>query len=384
MMKLSNTSSIGWEGTMRIYEITLMLDTPVCLSSRPALGNETQTLSFVPGSALRGAVAAMFLRYQPADERFHTVFGQGGLRFSNLTPIRTRVVPRSAYTCKRFPGFRGDAPLPDGTYPHGVFDLLFEPLVGTNRRCPKCSAPLEPLEAEFYDPSKSETVRVRTETRTRTAVAGKGSAREGLLFTQEELAAGNWFGGWVSGNEVAFDTLLKALQVKPGQEFVVFFGKRLGGKARMYFGQTVPAEKPVLFSWSGKTGLWITMTLVTEAILVDRLLRPVASLGAEEMVNLLGFPREMLIEVVCAFLSQRRVAGWSTVGRMFKPDDQALLAGSTFLLHCPQGETPQLHSWLEDVTAFGIGLRREEGFGQVTFADPLHVSVASEQKVREL
>jgi hypothetical protein len=56
-----------------------------------------------------------------------------------------------------------------------------------------------------------------------------------------------------------------------------------------------------------------------------------------------------------------------------------MVAGSTFLLKVQPGAKASVEGWMKRVIGSGIGLRRSEGFGQVRFDEPLHLT-ASDQK----
>ena len=372
---------------MQTLEVTLTLETPACLSSAPVLGNETQTLRHIPGSALRGMLAGAYLKGKKADAEFNRLFSEGGLRFGNLTPKGAAVLPRSAYTCKRFPGFVNDPYLPGGQLPHGVLDLLFEPLAPGDRACPKCGHSLEALDAPFYRPEggKLHSVDIDTITHMRTAINARGGAREGNLYTREEIAAGTNFHGYLHSQDGEAQALLKALKLEFGNDLTVYTGLRRSGKAKVRFGSSSSEpDLPLSYTWSGKTGRWAALTLASDGILVDHLLRPVVWLDSGRLKAYLGLPAGEEVEVVQSFVARRQAIGWSGVGKLYRPDDLALAAGSTFLLHFPQGETQGIKTWQGNLQANGIGLRRAEGFGQVTFTDPLHGQVFGDHQGRNM
>jgi CRISPR-associated Csx10 family RAMP protein len=392
---------------MSTIEITFTLETPACLSSAPAQGNEVQTLRYIPGGVLRGMLAEAYLRKngKKADARFTNLFSETGLRFGNLMPLEggSWVTPLSAYACKRFSGFEADPLLPDGERPHGIFNLLFEDMPDAvsapKRRCSTCGQSLSVYTKPFcYEEAGTlQSVTQKITTHMRTSVGSGGSARGGYLFSQEELAAGSQFRGYVSGLPAELNALLKALSVKPTQFVSGFVGRRRSGRGTIKFGVPAPTEvKPVtinksgssedwpvlgsladpvpFFKWPGSNGKWLTLTLASDAILVDRLLRPVTHLKTKaDLVIHLGFPSEVEIEIKKAFTARRMVAGWSGIGEMFRPDDLALAAGSTFILYFPNDAPDAVQKWAVRLLDRGIGLRRAEGFGQVTFAHPLHL-----------
>jgi CRISPR-associated protein Csx10 len=76
------------------------------------------TLDYVPGTALRGAVAAHYLRQfgEAGDARFQDIFLNGEVLFANLYPAANAytsyVLPATAYACKAY------------KETHGVIDIL--------------------------------------------------------------------------------------------------------------------------------------------------------------------------------------------------------------------------------------------------------------------
>lgn len=379
---------------MKALEITFILDTAACLSSTPAQGNEMKTLRYIPGGVVRGMLAEAYLRnYEQADERFNKLFSETGLRFGNLIPVadggQSNILPLSAYTCKRAGGFKNDT-LPfskyahtDDTFAHGVFNLLFETLSKQERKCPDCAHALAPLQADFYKKSGDSfhTANLKVATHMRTSVGHGGSAREGFLFSQEEITAGTQFRGKMFGDAQQIYDLTKVLDLKTASTLTAFTGRRRSGKGRLEIREASESKnaKNLLHSWENTPGVWGTLTITSDTILVDHLLRPITRVDEGVLYDYCGLPAGEEVRVEKALIACRRIAGWSGVGQMFRPDDVALVAGSSFLLNFPNGATQALRDWGNHLESNGLGLRRVEGFGQVTFHDPLHLASFSNQ-----
>ncbi len=369
---------------MNALELTFTLETPTCLSSTPAQGNEVQTLRYIPGGVVRGMLANAYLRRkQKADGQFRDLFSESGLQFGNLLPLSAEVLPLSAYTCKRAPGFTNER-LPDGTWAHGVFNLLFESLDGGQHQCSKCDHALTPLKADFYTAATGNdfhSLHLSVTIHMRTSVGHGGGAREGFLFAQEELAAGTRFRGLALGGPELFAALQQALGLETDPVLIVFTGRRRSGKGKLELQvDTLPKEdKEVFFSWGQRPGVWAALKLASDLILVDRLLRPITVLDEDILHEHFGLPASQEVRIEKAYVAWRRVSGWSGVGKIFRPDDIALVAGSSFLLHFPGGKTAELQEWHARLEKEGVGLRRAEGFGRVTFRDPLHLASFTNQ-----
>jgi CRISPR-associated protein Csx10 len=356
---------------MNRYRITITLNSAVCLSSGPALGNEIYTLRYIPGSTVRGVLAAAALQNGISKSDFSTLFSEEGLMFGDC--CRNQVLPLSAMSCKHFSGFTGEG---KEYPPHGVVDMLFKSLDPAIKSvCPKCGAPLKALEATEYtrEGSRFKTEEIPVELHTRTAVGGGGSARNGALFTQEEIPAGFSFQGWIQGNEEKIDALRKSIALQTGGNITINIGKRRSGSAGFSIDLPLSFEPVSSCVWKGQQGLWLAAKMESDTILVDRLLKPVIALDAASVVELMGAPSDAVVKE--AFISFRKISGWSQVGQMFKPDFYAIGRGSTFLLNFPHSPQKQLEAWAKDVEFYGVGLRRTEGFGQVSFRDPLHRTV---------
>ena len=93
-------------------------NSPLVISSRHFVSNENNTIDYIPGSALRGAIAEKLLMELGGDHpKFKEIFVDGKIKFGNLYPGQGSPIPKSAKTCKYLQGFRGS----DN---HGVIDYL--------------------------------------------------------------------------------------------------------------------------------------------------------------------------------------------------------------------------------------------------------------------
>ena len=106
---------------------------PLSFSARRgAPSSFTDTLNYLPGTTLRGAAAAGYLRNlgAPSDQRFRDLFAGDGILFSNLLPQLkadksqgvAHVLPATARSCKAYRGFLDDRSEDEPT--HGVGDIL--------------------------------------------------------------------------------------------------------------------------------------------------------------------------------------------------------------------------------------------------------------------
>ncbi len=102
------------------YRMTAKLLSPLIVQQKRQ-NRAPQTLNYLPGSTLRGALAASYLRggKNADDEAFRTLFLENPVHFCNLLPgtdadTSSQILPLTTISCKREPGFDQ----------HGVFDTL--------------------------------------------------------------------------------------------------------------------------------------------------------------------------------------------------------------------------------------------------------------------
>jgi CRISPR-associated protein Csx10 len=101
------------------FEIAIQLLSPICLAAAVPAGNLTSTLDYIPGSTVRGALAALYLASgKPADATFERLFLSGEVTYGNLYLNGSAPAPLSARSCKHEPGFTRD------DTGHGVVDWL--------------------------------------------------------------------------------------------------------------------------------------------------------------------------------------------------------------------------------------------------------------------
>lgn len=119
---------------MNKYRVTIILKSPVCIAKKRNVGNVIETLDYIPGSTIRGALADLFLKKfggyvnetktwanKKNEEIFNALFISARSRFGNCYIRGTRLIPLTASSCKYSPGFNNGHV---GDVEHGVFDQL--------------------------------------------------------------------------------------------------------------------------------------------------------------------------------------------------------------------------------------------------------------------
>lgn len=375
-------------------------DAPLVLSAVPEVGNTIHTLIHVPGTALRGGIARFLLArgWRPEETAFRRIFVRGAVHFGPLYPCRSWTqersfptpTPASLVSCKYFPGLRGE-----GWGAHGAADLLTaeDPLTRCGNK--GCEAPLVPLGGFVQGErivAEDRTVLRPSAPATRFAAhvginAQTQRAEPGLLYGQEQLPEGTWLAGYVWGPRQLLQAIRETLD-----EATVAVGKgrtRGHGDLTLYLRSPAAAAHPVYPGLlpgpgtSAGTGAHhgFSLTLYSDLLAVDQLLRPVTRIDAETLWTLLGGERSAPFELVRGYSATRPILGFNGLPGRPRTPDLAIACGSTWQLRwADEGRRPSAERLLEKAQSSGLGLRRGEGFGRVVIDLPVHASELDETR----
>lgn len=421
--------------------LRLTPQTPLLLGDESSTGNYQETTDFIPGAALRGAVAGSLLNQctQPAYLHDHEscpdkascpfwqLFGAAEPRFGYAYPGSAGPVfplPLTARSCKRFPGF----PKQGDDKRHGVVDVLFQefanglvsdphyparpqllPALGTRwseawcithnapmGKCPVCSEDLKPLTG-YYAWSKNGIREAQPPAVARTTHVGINRARavaeDELLFTQETMmpagSRDNFFAPvqYQAGHQ----PLLEQALIKQH----LYLGR---GRSRGYGHVIVTAEAvdpyPGLvarldeFRSSTHQALQLFQKQETAALtpLPGQLFT--LTLRSPALLSQAGHPlrvptTEYLglpdgVVFLQAWTRLETIGGWDNAARLPRRTQQAVKAGSVYLYFAPDAlSQAELLAHLERLETEGIGSERERGYGAVAICDPFHTQVNS-------
>lgn len=323
-----------------MIRVQVRAEQPLHLGSRVDAGWLTDTHRFVPGSVLRGSLAALWLaEYRPPkpdtgnDVEFQRLF-DGRVRFGPLYPSDDALRPLSVFGCKYADedacrGFTHDAAF-DGAAPAA---------------CPVCDSPVEG--------SKGKVEGVQVVSHTRVELDARGCAADGQLHTRRALPAGTRLTGLIDGDpEEELSWLVRS-------EWSVRFGGRrsTSGLATLSAGAEPP---PASFSGFVPDRRRLVVRLLSPGIFVDCLGCPCWLPDAKEIEATLGVP----VVVDAAFARPTVVSGWHAASNLPKPRDFAVAAGSVFVLRFDTDLPDQ--AGLHRLWRAGLGLRRSEGNGWIT------------------
>jgi CRISPR-associated protein Csx10 len=391
------------------YRVILRADEPIMIASRAEAGNMYDGLGYINGSTMWGALAhhaaaRWHLRKREDDRNnsfyvdsydkkqayhaFTELLLRGLVRISPLYPAnfsgspqlyQMTAMPSDVLTCKAYPKIEGQE------YDHGAKGYATVERVPEKCEVPiegdrKCGMPLQGvdgflqirshryhgrgagLSSELHPRINPLTQRVET----------------GDLYGYVALDSGQYFIGEIWCRDKGAWEALRDLTgvVRKDEDFELRLGKatRRGyGKARVWLG-----EAPTDLWRGGKTiqdrvadaTEPLTLLLLTDAILPDSWGRFRQTFDKKLLSEFIGVAIEQ-IEKIQVFCKSGYVDNFNNHLGLPRWRDIALKAGSTIGFKLKGIDLSSLHTKLSTLEAGGIGLRKNEGFGQVAFNHPL-------------
>ena len=386
--------------------LTLKAESPLALHRRRASEQFAPTLDYLPGSAVRGALADLYLagvpeRSQEAD--FRVLFLSDAVRFSDFLPIPrdyhglSHLIPATAAACKRF-GNHESASLTDALLRLELASEMEQPDPLDHNgwyHCPECKGVgrreiRERLESGYYSSLEAfQRVPVRKRMITTTAIErASGTAAHAMLFSHEVIQESDvhedvLFRGVVTLPEELRSKLIELAGYR--QRIAVGYGRSRGlGQLSLVGWGTAPAERQTVADrWAALNeaaralwgrfecqpeGEYFSLTLQSHLALRDAAGEPVLDeIKAEDF----GLPGEAIRRR--SVLSAVALPGWNAALNLPKPDTWALGRGSILLFRLPSGHDRRpVIDRLQEIERDGVGDRRAEGFGRMSACDPFH------------
>jgi CRISPR-associated protein Csx10 len=306
------------------------------------VGFDKGTLPYVPGSTVRGALAAAWIRQNGTPvaanklrDEFVELF-EGDICYGPLLQDGTSVTPLTATWCK-YPStpacgqWSADAAV-DG-------DIIV---------CPHCGKGTEN--------GKGEVAGARTRRVMRTRLDSSGRAADGNLFARHELEPGLTYRGVLSGQHP---------WLAEPQEIWLGGRTTTSGLASIRIDDEPPASPDPVPAGSPRPDGAVIIKLTSPAVIVDDAGRPTLD-PASEILRVLGMKTAALHASRC-WTRPVRVGGWHAASGLPKPVELAMSMGSVIVLHFREDPT---QDQLQHLACHGIGLRRVEGFGTAGINPP--------------
>lgn len=377
---------------------------PLCISGQQAQGAIRNTLDYIPGSTLRGAIASQLQHHN--QTRINQLILDPNLRYRNLHPLPTGTdlahpLPRTARSCKLNRGFHPLAPKP-GSPPHGVQDILI-PLLRyildkqtfPPQQCQQCDLPLTPFDGYYNGTGDSGYQKATIAQRhiTQTAIdPNRETAQSANLFTTNALDEQTYFAGYLTLGSDEDETEFINTICPTGQTLRLGYGRTRGmGLITVDSCESETAnpwkqsltERIVAFNELAKgmncpvpAGQTLfTLTLQSHTLLLDPYLRPQTNLDTPTLAREIH-PQLANSEHLATFAATHPIHGWSSPHGLPLTPTTAIATSSVFVF-----QTPLSPNQLADIfnqtqlEQQGIGERRNEGFGQLTVCHPFHQQV---------
>lgn len=379
-------------------ELSLHSLSPLVLHAERSRTQFTPSLDYIPGSTLRGAVAAHYLQAQGEDEAFHELFVSGRACFPDMLPSHQddagRLLPATARLCKRH-GWKHAQSLTDALLRLALADMTdcAEPLSDRSwEYCSEqdCQAINKRDRAQGYVTSGNKQVETRSRLLTGTSISRfTGTAESGMLFSQQALQERQFFKGVV---RVHGDG---AAELQARLEQTLYTGTRLRIGAARSRGLGLVELKEWADSWGSEEltarvdsfnqalrelaeryktvtdgAAYFAMTLESHLILRDQAGRAVTQIrkgpDLSELMGLAGVTlgRHVILPAV--------VRGWNAQQGLPKEDEPTVGRGSALLFRIDPGSEEAVYQALARIERDGLGRRRSEGFGRVRVCDPFH------------
>jgi len=395
---------------MTEYFVCLTPEKPLRTGTLKPRGDYLDTRDYLPGSVLRGALAEWLKLEGKASQIVPTV---QKVRFGNFFPSVAESVwalpfPMTALECKLHGGFRR---IPRGSTEkpgHGIRDSLLIALayaelerqgvrfpVPMLLRCThenkgeKCGGRMERVSG-FYAalPEGWRAMKIEKALQTKVALSRhRRAAQEGMLYRVIGVRPKGIFVGriWVE-DEAILEELKKAVEsvgvgalttrgfgaarlkaVEPGIEPIAERLRTFNEKLREVWrdladlaqqtGSPVPTEP---------SGTYFSVDLLSPAVLRDPHGLPTLKL----FLKLDGQWREPIFWAT----QHTFVGGFSTAWGLPKPTYLGAAMGSVYVFRT-EASQEELLPFLEDLEARGVGIRTDEGLGEILVCHPFHQEV---------
>lgn len=238
--------------------------------------------------------------------------------------------------------------------------------------------PLEPLNKflPIHEKAKAIDVALREEMHI-TIDPETGRTIKGDLFSYISIESGQYFNGCIEIKDWAnFANLMGINENNENITFDLRIGKASSRGYGKVKGWLQPEEnqenifigKPLKERVIDLTQP-LTMTLITDAILVDNWGRFLTALDEELLKKLLGVD----VEEINTYNKSKNIDGFNTFLGLPKWRDAGIAAGSSIGFKIKNSNNnDELLNLLMELEREGIGLRKDEGFGRIAFNHPIY------------
>ncbi len=385
--------------------ISLRGISPLALHRTRAGRQFTETLDYVSGSTLRGALADAYLAQHNADDPdFKDLFISGKVSYPDLWPTlegtNTTLLPLSARACKRY-GFDHLSSVSDGllarAYQSTGSKMSCQAVIATDKNVKeKCNADLDRARGYLSELASKTPLRLVHRLRMNVAMERAiGSQASGFLFSHQTVQthtkkeksdnkkAPLLFTGTVRVESKELYEALKTFAPKDTPLGIGASRTRGLGEVEIAGWEECRMMTPNLSErWKefnkkatavgAPKGMKVfSITLMSHLILRDELLLPKLE-DEEKELDSSHFRLRSNLKCTACFTNAVVVAGWNAALGMPKPDSVALCRGSVWLFEAEEQCENDILKQLQKLEEEGLGERRVEGFGRMLACAPFH------------
>lgn len=345
---------------------------------------------YISGSAIRGAIAAQYLREKEEDSFFRDLFSEETV-FNNLYPVseekETFLLPSGSVTCKRYGPEHG---IKDNLWLFSAQELHYrekgrlkkiDHLYQCNYQ--NCTHDLKSHSGFVNIQGKSfQKIKLNKQIHIHSGINREsGNIQEKIFYSLEEISNPATFNGTIEIEETMIQELKKFTD---GQTF--FLGKnKTRGNGRV---KLIIKEKPVIdgksfgqrlddfnlafqrylkeiFDLDKSNYCYFSLDFLSDAIIVDKYLRYT------------NFPEELMIsDLVYNSAGPVNIKGWNSLWQLPKESETGIKKGSSYMFGTNSDKWEETKLLLEKLELNSLGLRKNEGFGKLIISDDFHNNFA--------
>lgn len=414
---------------MKRINLEIKALSPLAIGRQKPGGSISEAESYIPGTVIRGAIAAYILKRTTESiansDDFHSLFlGDNPAFFHNAYPAtiegekqtriqpQVKIIPATALSSKNKSGFK-----PKG---NGIFDTLIDRLCAESYghlydpNCPQDGERVDTFTG-FYSELNGKYYSHLSTTRLLTRVGinrRRATSEEGVLYSIEVLNESQtqgkkekpvvYTGGILVPDELA-DSLQKLIHNH--QEDLRLGGATSRGLGRVKITAKSPVDakavKPSVAErikqfqnklqkrWDEwkliyreplqdliKNRTYFTIDLQSDAILKEKWQR--TTVISEDMLQEFAGVEDANLKLHTAYSSYDYLSGWNSAWGLMKDVELITNKGGVYLF-----STNQPDIWLDklgDLEIKGVGERTCEGFGQVQICNEFHLIMREEAK----
>ena len=389
---------------MKCNFYSLRFTSPFVVSMKSHKSNFVDSISYVPGQVIRGALAEWMFRMGKSDKIKEIV---NRMRFGNFFPSNyikslSLPFPQSSLSCKYNSGFEN---VPQGyldSRGHGIRDILI-PLIVYNQfeklgvkfpftfsfTCNKCGSRMEPISGFYVHTSEGwHKFGPSFFVQTKISISRhRHSSQEGQLYRVVSLNHPFFVGRICYEKEEHIEVLKEAIKdvgvgalTSRGFGFAELKDSKSDIppiKDRLYSFQNILTEiwydfydLAVQLGYSQlppePDGLYFSIDLLSPAVLIGKDGLPTLKLTLK-----IG---DQILEPILWMVSPAAYGGWSTAWGLPKPTSIAADRGSVYVYKTSM-KMEKLLPYLEDIEEKGVGLHSKSGWGEVLIPHPFHKEV---------